>query len=53
MDNPVEFLSVYFVLLQGIVFGTGINSEFGNIFNMMKSEEVGNDALNFAEKSIP
>eukprot|EP00794_Sanderia_malayensis_P018780 gene18780-20671_t len=24
---------------KGIVFGTGLNSEFGNVFNMMKSEE--------------
>ena len=28
------------LLLQGVVIGTGENSEFGDIFKMMKAEEV-------------
>ena len=35
-----DILKVYLFGLQGIVFGTGIHSEFGNVFKMMKSEEV-------------
>ena len=35
-----DVLKVGLFVLQGIVFGTGIHSEFGNIFKMMKTEEV-------------
>ena len=33
--------SIYIIfIIQGIVTGTGENSEFGNVFKMMQSEEV-------------
>lgn len=31
---------VCFCLVQGIVIGTGENSEFGEVFKMMQAEEV-------------
>lgn len=31
---------MWYVLLQGIVIGTGHDSEFGEIFKMMQGEEV-------------
>lgn len=30
----------FLIYLQGIVIGTGENSEFGEVFKMMQAEEV-------------
>ena len=37
LDHNNGFVSLF---MQGIVFGTGIHSEFGSVFQMMKEEEV-------------
>lgn len=35
-----KYIPLGYFVLQGIVIGTGENSEFGEVFKMMQAEEV-------------